>query len=45
METSSNFLSLWDQIMYIGIAVSVIFSVLILLYHEYKVLQIKDYKE
>src|SRR6187551_2288959 len=45
METSSNFLSLWDQIMYIGIAVSIIGTVLILLYHEYKVLQIKDYKE
>lgn len=45
METSSTFLSSWDQIMYIGVALSIAFSVLILLYHEYKVLQIKDYKE
>ena len=45
METSSTFLSSWDQFMYIGIAASVGFSVLILLYHEYKVLQIKDFKE
>jgi hypothetical protein len=45
METNSIDLSVWDQIMYIGVIASVAFSVLILLYHEYKVLQLKDYKE
>ncbi len=45
METNSTFLSSWDQFMYIGLALSIGFSVLILLYHEYKVLLIKDYKE
>ncbi len=45
METSSINLSSWDQFMYIGVIASIAFSVLIILYHEYKVLQIKDYKE
>jgi len=45
METSSIDLSTWDSLMYIGVAATIGFSVLILLYHEYKVLQIKDYKE
>ena len=45
METTSGFFSSWDQYMYIGAAVCVIIGVLILLYHEFKVLQLKDYKE
>ncbi|HEY3402278.1 MAG TPA: hypothetical protein VGK59_02760 [Ohtaekwangia sp.] len=45
METSSNFLVSWDQYMFIGAAVCVGLGVLILLYHEFKVFQVKDYKE
>ena len=45
METTSTFFSAWDQYMYIGAAVCVVVGVLILLYHEFKVLQLKDYKE
>jgi hypothetical protein len=44
METPS-FLTSWDQYMYIGAAVFVVIGVLILLYHEFKVFQFKDYKE
>ncbi len=45
METTSTFFSAWDQYMYIGAAVCVVLGVLILLYHEFKVLKLKDYKE
>lgn len=45
METTSTFFSAWDQYMYIGAAACVVLGVLILLYHEFKVLQLKDYKE
>lgn len=45
METMSTFLGLWDQYMFIGSVVCIITGVLILLYHEYRVLQIKDLKE
>src|SRR5262245_21127363 len=45
METNSIFLSSWDQYMYIGTGACVVIGVLILLYHEFKVFQIKDYKE
>lgn len=45
METTPGFFSSWDQYMYIGTAVCVVMGVLILLYHEFKVLQLKDYKE
>lgn len=44
MENSS-FLVAWDQYMFIGAALCVGVGVLILLYHEFKVFQIKDYKE
>jgi hypothetical protein len=44
MQTTSTFFSAWDQYMYIGAAVCVVVGVLILLYHEFKVLQLKDYK-
>jgi hypothetical protein len=42
MENSA--LASWDQYMYIGAAVSVGIGVLILLYHEFQVFRIKDYK-
>lgn len=45
METMSTFLGLWDQYMFIGSVVCIITGVLILLYHEYRVLKIKDLKE
>jgi len=45
METTSTFFSAWDQYMYVGTAACVVLGVLILLYHEYKVLKLKDYKE
>ena len=44
MDTTSTFFSAWDQYMFIGAAVCVVVGVLILLYHEFKVLQLKDYK-
>jgi len=44
MESTSTFFSAWDQYMFIGAAVCVVVGVLILLYHEFKVLQLKDYK-
>jgi Zn ribbon nucleic-acid-binding protein len=45
METMSTFLGLWDQYMFIGSVVCIITGILILLYHEYRVLKIKDLKE
>jgi hypothetical protein len=45
METTSTFFSAWDQYMYVGAAICVVCGVLILLYHELKVLQLKDYKQ
>lgn len=45
METTSTFFSAWDQYMYIGAAACVVLGVLILVYHEFKVLQLKDYKQ
>ena len=45
METTTDFLGLWEQYTFIGSVVCVVVGILILLYHEYKVLQIKDLKE
>ncbi len=45
METTPFNLVSWDQYMFIGSVVCIITGVLILLYHEYRVLQIKDLKE
>lgn len=45
METTSTFLGPWDQYMFIGSVFCVVIGVLIFLYHEFRVLQIKDYKE
>lgn len=39
------FVSDWDRYMELGALVCVVIGVLILLYHEFRVLQIKDYKE
>jgi hypothetical protein len=45
METTSTFFSAWDQYMYVGAAACLVLGVLILLYHEFKVLKLKDYNE
>ncbi len=45
METTSSFFSTWDQYMYVGAATCVLLGVLILLYHEFKVFQLKDNKQ
>lgn len=45
METSATFLGMWDQLMLYIALTCVAAGLLILLYYEYKVLQIKDYKE
>ena len=45
METASTFLGLWDQYMFVGAMACIAVGILILLYHELKVIQIKDYKE
>lgn len=41
----STFLGLWDQYIFIGSVVCIVAGVLILLFHEYRVLKIKDLKE
>lgn len=45
MKTSASFLASWDQYMYIGGYFFVGVALLILLYHEFRLFQIKDYKE
>lgn len=45
MENMASFLHQWDQSMFIGSVSCVVVGVLILLFHEYKVLQIKDLKD
>jgi hypothetical protein len=45
METASSFLGQWDQYMTVGSVACIVIGVLILLYHEFKVLQLKDYKQ
>ncbi len=39
------FVKVWDEYMYIGMIATFVIGVAILLYHEYRVLLIKDYKE
>ena len=41
METTSTFLGSWDQYMFFGAVAFIVIGALILLYHEFKVLQIK----
>ena len=45
METNALFLAAWNQYMIIGALTLVVVGVLIFLYHEFKVIQIKDFKE
>jgi len=45
MENTTTFLGAWNQNMYYGAVALVVIGVLIFLYHEFKILQIKDYKE
>ncbi|MBS1490982.1 MAG: hypothetical protein JSS93_10675 [Bacteroidetes bacterium] len=45
MENIEVFVRQWDHYMELGVVICVAIAILILLYHEYKVMQIKDYKE
>lgn len=45
MESNSTLFANWDEYMLMGGAAFIVFGVLILLYHEFRLLQIKDYKE
>ncbi|MFZ6009172.1 MAG: hypothetical protein ACOYXT_02395 [Bacteroidota bacterium] len=45
METNANSFALWDQSMSISAFVCLSIAILILIYHEFKIFQIKDYKE
>lgn len=45
LETSQEFLNSWDHYMIMLAIGFVVLGVLILLYHEFRVLQIKEYKE
>ena len=45
MENTPAYFGLWDSIMILGCYASIGLAVLIFLYHEYKIFQIKDYKE
>jgi hypothetical protein len=44
MEQTSTLFTHWDQYMTIAGSVSILIGILIFLYHEFKVLQVKDYK-
>lgn len=45
MENSSAFIADWDQYLMYGAYLSTAMGILILIYHEFRILQIKDYKE
>jgi hypothetical protein len=45
METTSTFFTMWDRYMYAGASTCVALGIIVLVYHEFKVYQIKDYKE
>jgi hypothetical protein len=45
METTPDFISSWDLYLTYGAFVCAAFAVIILLYHEFRLFQIKDYKE
>jgi hypothetical protein len=45
MESTSTLFTNWDQYMVIGGGAFIAIGILILLYHEFRLLQIKDYKE
>jgi hypothetical protein len=44
METSTESFSAWNQYMYFGVVASIALGVLILVYYEFRVLRIKDFK-
>jgi hypothetical protein len=43
MDASS--FAMWNQMMILGCYISIAFAILIFVYHEFKIFQIKDYKE
>ena len=45
MENSINFFETWDNYMIFGGIGFIALAVIILLYHEFRILMIKDYKE
>lgn len=45
LDTSPTFLASWDRYMIMAAVTFVVIGVLILLYHEFRVLRIKEYKE
>ena len=45
MENTPDFILIWDKYMAIGAYIFAVVAVLILLYHEFRIFQIKDYKE
>ena len=45
MKISASFLASWDHYMFLGGYFFIGIAILILLYHEFRLLQIKDYKE
>jgi hypothetical protein len=45
MENTPDFILIWDRYMAVGAYICTIVAVLILLYHEFRIFQIKDYKE
>ncbi|MEX2235557.1 MAG: hypothetical protein WD824_25585 [Cyclobacteriaceae bacterium] len=45
MESNSDFILSWDRYMSLGAYVCVGLALLILLYHEFRIMMIKDYKE
>src|SRR6478736_6175987 len=44
MEQTSTLFTHWDKYMTIAGSASILIGILIFLYHEFKVLQVKDYK-
>jgi DNA-directed RNA polymerase subunit RPC12/RpoP len=45
MEQTPDFILIWDRYMAVGAYICTFVAVLILLYHEFRIFQIKDYKE
>jgi hypothetical protein len=45
MENTPDFILAWDSYLSIGAYIFAAFAILILLYHEFRIFQIKDYKE
>src|SRR4051812_12100947 len=45
METTLAFFSTWDRVMIVGAASCISLAVIILVYHEFRIFQIKNYKE